>query len=185
MVDERSGKKADISSRIAGKSSDNLRYLALEPPMQRRRVSPYKLNHNVLKTTTVDYLNGNSNSDTSSQLSDLKTGDQKDMKDVKRKLEFENGKKANEGKNFNKTQDIREKQSKPSPPTPKDLQNATYIEPKVMFDQHAVNAESKTIPESSHTGQKHKMSPTKLQRKKDLEDLKNKQNERVNMFALL
>eukprot|EP00794_Sanderia_malayensis_P007061 gene7062-7855_t len=145
MKDQIEVQAEDLHEKYAGKSSENLQYLVLEPPMQRKRISSYERNHNILTTNTIG-MNGY---DESRKISDADMNG-KAISDVKRKLEFKDRKDENE-------EECKGKQLEVMKNNDKDLNNTNT--PKVSS--------------SSNKYFEHKReSPTKVQRSKDLKDVK-------------
>ena len=159
-------KTANKTLKVAGKESDNLRYLVLEPPMQRRRKSPYKLNHNILKTDTINYINGSDNGsdETSDRMpsppANGEANGEKEMDQTKRRLEYEGS-------------PVKRAAGKRSEDSLVQLRRDEDVTPKRVMKE---NKE----PQPSAK----RFSPAKEQRKKDLIGMKNKQNERVTFLSL-
>ena len=152
-------KTANKTLKVAGKESDNLRYLVLEPPMQRRRKSPYKLNHNILKTDTINYINGSDNGsdEASDRIPSPPANGEKETDQTKRKLEYEES-------------PVSRAAGKRSEDSLVELRRGEDATPKRVMKEN----------KEPGPGAK-KFSPAKEQRKKDLIGMKNKQNERVSL----
>ena len=155
---------ADI---VAGRESDNLRYLALEPPMQRKRRSPYVFNHNLLRTGTIEYPNGTSVGD-SETVNGGNGGSaeeqiQNSPENVRKKLHFEQS-----VQKADSTERILPVNSYESKGQTEKLSKSESLDKK-----EAIESRSK----------KKKLSPAKEQRKRDLREIKKRQNERVREFC--
>ncbi|XP_065058136.1 nuclear protein MDM1-like isoform X2 [Rhopilema esculentum] len=147
--------------KFAGRESYNQGYSALEPPMQRKKRSPFNFNHNILRTDTIPPMNGNSKESEGNGLAEVTAVNQNVSETAKRKLEFEQPAKRDvpvESLFPIKTADWR-------------LREDTSKKESSPLKEHA---------DDSKREKRRRKSPAKEQRKKDLDDVKNKQNERVD-----
>ena len=158
--------KSSTEDKIAGRESDNLRYLALEPPMQRKRRSPYVFNHNIVQTETIEYPNGAFNHDNGSVNGEHGRITEEQLhqspENVRKKLHFE--------------------QSAPKPETV----NRIYpVKVPELKDQTGTNKKGGPLDNNEDNEirpRKKMLSPAKEQRKRDLREIRKKQDERVREF---
>ena len=135
--------------------------------MQRKKRSPFNFNHNISRTDTIPPINGNSEEAEGNGLAEVTPAVTQNVSETaKRKLEFEQpSKKAVPVESLFpiKTADWR-------------LREDTSKKESNPLKEHA---------EDSKREKRRRKSPAKEQRKKDLDDVKNKQNERVRLILKL
>ena len=159
--------KSSIADKIAGRESDNLRYLALEPPMQRKRRSPYVFNHNILRTETIEYPNGafiEDNGAVNGENGNI-TAEQirQSPENVRKKLHFD--------------------QIAPVSETVDRIYPVKIPESKGQKGTGKKSGSLENKEDSENRPRKKKLSPAKEQRKRDLREVRKKQDERVRDFS--
>ena len=140
--------------------------------MQRKRRSPSKNQQHGLETNTINYINDHEREPGNGVKESRKTSsDDKATNIVKRKLDFKN----NSG--------VTEARENRASSTMRPVLNQT----EERNNNNNVNVHPSPEPRQMPKNQmpKKALSPGKLQRMKDLDDLKTKQNERVNNFEYI
>ena len=136
--------------------------------MQRKRRSSYNFNHNILRTNTIEYLNGA-------------------RADENRKLNGENGNLI-EDEQLQGSENVRKKLHFDQPASKSEaVDRILPVKTSEAMAQSEIERRSKSTnkedEDNDKRSRKKKLSPAKEQRKKDLREMKKRQNERVRLFS--
>ena len=171
MKSKRSPKRKIVidESKTAGKPSELVRYVALEPPLQRKRISPYRGNHNILRTHTVNYVDvSETTTERSDEISSGAASSNGSIDRARRKLAFEDDDASDGG--------LKQKDS--------GLGKTHVTQPQKDHDvdmgDDEVRKEKPRAGFVEKPAAKPPPSPQKLQRKNDLKEIERKQGDRVS-----